>query len=97
VCPSGLFEELEAEVLLDDAIRVVAVPSEAWRPFFAGLVLEHHTFACSNLAEARRRLTEVARCGVQEIHLPRPTPPHPLQARHSDRAEPGHRRVPRIS
>ena len=30
---SGIFEQLEAEALPDDIIRVVAVPREAWRPF----------------------------------------------------------------
>jgi hypothetical protein len=57
----SIFEQLEAEALLDDTIRVVAVPREAWRPFFAGLVLEHHTFACSNLDNARTTLAEIAK------------------------------------
>ena len=38
------------------AFRVVAVPREAWRPFFAGLVLERETGfepATSTLARSR--------------------------------------------
>jgi hypothetical protein len=36
-------EQLEAETLLDDTVPVVEVPREAWRPFFADLVLELET------------------------------------------------------
>jgi site-specific DNA recombinase len=53
---AGIFEQLEAEALPDDTIRVVAVPREAWRPFFAGLVLERETGfepATSTLARSR--------------------------------------------
>ncbi|GEM_PF-6725794 len=53
---SGIFEQLEAEALLDNTIRVVAIPREAWRPFFAGLVLERETGfepATSTLARSR--------------------------------------------
>ena len=53
---SGIFEQLEAEALIDDTIRVVAIPREAWRPFFAGLVLERETGfepATSTLARSR--------------------------------------------
>ena len=53
---AGIFEQLEAEALPDDSIRVVAVPREAWRPFFAGLVLERETGfepATSTLARSR--------------------------------------------
>jgi hypothetical protein len=31
---SGIFEQLEAEALPEGTIRVVAVPREAWKPFF---------------------------------------------------------------
>ena len=40
---AGVFEHLEAEVLPDGALRVVAVPHEAWTPFFERLVLERET------------------------------------------------------
>ncbi len=53
---AGIFEQLEAEALPDSTIRVVAVPREAWRPFFAGLVLERETGfepATSTLARSR--------------------------------------------
>jgi hypothetical protein len=53
---SGIFEQLEAEALLDNTIRVVAIPREAWRPFFEGLVLERETGfepATSTLARSR--------------------------------------------
>jgi len=53
---AGIFEHLEAEALPEGSLRVVAVPREPWRPFFEGLVLEHHTFACSNLREIRERI-----------------------------------------
>ena len=41
-------------------IRVVAVPRPAWRPYFECLVVEHLTFACSNLAGIRDTLTGLA-------------------------------------
>ncbi len=53
---AGIFEQLEAEALPDGTIRVVAVPRGAWRPFFAGLVLERETGfepATSTLARSR--------------------------------------------
>lgn len=31
---AGIFDQLEAEVLPEGRIRVVAVPRPAWRPFF---------------------------------------------------------------
>jgi hypothetical protein len=40
---AGIFEQLEAEALPEGALRVVAVPREAWRPFFERLVLERET------------------------------------------------------
>jgi len=40
---AGIFEHLEAEALPEGSLRVVAVPREAWRPFFEGLVLERET------------------------------------------------------
>ncbi len=53
---AGIFEHLEAEALSEGTIRIVAVPREAWRPFFAGLVLERETGfepATSTLARSR--------------------------------------------
>ena len=40
---AGIFEDLEAEALPEGSLRVVAVPREAWTPFFEGLVLERET------------------------------------------------------
>ena len=40
---AGIFEHLEAEALPEGTLRVVAVPREAWRPFFERLVLERET------------------------------------------------------
>ncbi len=40
---AGIFEHLEAEALPEGSLRVVAVPREAWTPFFEGLVLERET------------------------------------------------------
>src|SRR6266568_1508350 len=40
---AGIFENLEAEALPEGTLRVVAVPREAWKPFFEGLVLERET------------------------------------------------------
>ena len=40
---AGIFEHLEAETLPEGTLRVVAVPREAWRPFFERLVLERET------------------------------------------------------
>lgn len=40
---AGIFEHLEAEALPEGALRVVAVPREAWRPFFERLELERET------------------------------------------------------
>ena len=53
---AGIFEHLEAEALPEGTIRVVAVPHEAWRPFFESLVLERETGfepATSTLARSR--------------------------------------------
>jgi DNA invertase Pin-like site-specific DNA recombinase len=53
---AGIFEHLEAEALPEGSLRVVAVPREAWRPFFEGLVLERETGfepATSTLARSR--------------------------------------------
>jgi hypothetical protein len=53
---AGIFEQLEAEALPDGTIRAVAIPRGAWRPFFAGLVLERETGfepATSTLARSR--------------------------------------------
>ncbi len=53
---SGIFVQLEAEAVPDSTIRVMAVPRAAWRPFFAGLVLERETGfepATSTLARSR--------------------------------------------
>lgn len=40
---ASIFELLEAEVLPEGSLRVVAVPREAWKPFFACLELERET------------------------------------------------------
>lgn len=40
---AGIFDQLEAELRPDGGIRVVAVPSPAWRPFFECLVVERET------------------------------------------------------
>ena len=40
---AGIFEHLEAEALPEGSLRVVAVPREAWKPFFECLVLERET------------------------------------------------------
>lgn len=53
---AGIFEHLEAEALPEGRLRVVAVPREAWRPFFERLVLERETGfepATSTLARSR--------------------------------------------
>ena len=53
---AGIFEHLEAEALAEGTIHVVAVPREAWRPFFESLVLERETGfepATSTLARSR--------------------------------------------
>jgi hypothetical protein len=53
---AGIFEHLEAEALPEGTLRVVAVPREAWKPFFEGLVLERETGfepATSTLARSR--------------------------------------------
>ncbi len=53
---AGIFENLEAEALSDGMLRVVAVPREAWKPFFERLVLERETGfepATSTLARSR--------------------------------------------
>jgi hypothetical protein len=53
---AGIFEQLEAEALPEGTIRVVAVPREAWKPFFESLVLERETGfepATSTLARSR--------------------------------------------
>ena len=53
---AGIFENLETEALPDGRIRVVGIPREAWKPFFAGLVLERETGfepATSTLARSR--------------------------------------------
>ncbi len=44
---AGIFEQLEAEALPEGALRVVAVPREAWRPFFERLILERETGVAS--------------------------------------------------
>ncbi len=38
-----IFDPLEAEALPEGAVRVVAIPREAWRSFFERLVLERET------------------------------------------------------
>ena len=53
---AGIFEHLEAEALPEGSLRVVAVPREAWKPFFECLVLERETGfepATSTLARSR--------------------------------------------
>ena len=53
---AGTLEQLEAEALPEGIIRVVAVPREAWKPFFESLVLERETGfepATSTLARSR--------------------------------------------
>ncbi len=53
---AGIFDHLEAEALPEGALRVVAVPREAWRSFFERLVLERETGfepATSTLARSR--------------------------------------------
>lgn len=53
---ASIFEHLEAEASPEGALRVVAVPREAWRPFFECLVLERETGfepATSTLARSR--------------------------------------------
>ncbi len=41
--PDEWTRESETEALPEGTIRVVAVPREAWRPFFESLVLERET------------------------------------------------------
>ena len=53
---SSQCKHLEAEALPEGSLRVVAVPREAWRPFFECLVLERETGfepATSTLARSR--------------------------------------------
>ena len=53
---AGIFEHLEAEALPEGSLRVVAVPRDAWKPFFERLVLERETGfepATSTLARSR--------------------------------------------
>ena len=53
---AAIFEHLEAEALPEGSLRVVAVPREAWKPFFECLVLERETGfepATSTLARSR--------------------------------------------
>ena len=53
---AGIFEHLEAEALPEGTLRVVAIPHEAWTPFFERLVLERETGfepATSTLARSR--------------------------------------------
>ncbi len=52
---SGIFEQFEAEALRDGVVRVVAVSREAWRPLFAGLVLERDRRAYAPDIQPRRR------------------------------------------
>ncbi len=40
---AGIFDQLEAELLSEGRIRVVAIPKQAWKPFFKGLVVERET------------------------------------------------------
>lgn len=40
---AGIFEHIEAEAMPEGTLRIVAVPRDAWRPFFACLVLEGET------------------------------------------------------
>ena len=53
---AGIFDQLEAELLPECRIRVVAIPKQAWKPFFEGLVVERETGfepATSTLARLR--------------------------------------------
>ncbi len=53
---AGIFDQLEAELLPEGRIRVVAIPKQAWKPFFEGLVVERETGfepATSTLARLR--------------------------------------------
>ena len=40
---ASIFDQLEAELLPEGRIRVVAVPRSAWKPLFEGLVMERET------------------------------------------------------
>ena len=51
---AGIFEQLEAEALPEGTIRVVAVPREAWKPFFESLVLGAGDGGCRPQYQAPR-------------------------------------------
>jgi hypothetical protein len=62
---ANIFDRIEAAADVDDAaLRLIGVPREGWRSFFAYVVDQHHTWSCSNLSEVRGRVTELSRAAL---------------------------------
>jgi hypothetical protein len=57
---ASIFDHIEAAADVDNGLQLIGVPNPRWRPFFAYVVAQDHTWSCSNLSEVRERREQLA-------------------------------------